>query len=113
MMVCASIQRSTTPNTDTSCSVSASLTVVLGKKTTSMSSPNENSSIIAFEAKSGLILKENSPPLITRPVDPVTCPLVIRYLSDKLAECVEVTETTQNHKGMQGHKYRSCKLWYK
>ncbi|GFW86501.1 hypothetical protein TNCV_4332851 [Trichonephila clavipes] len=31
--------------------------------------------IVAFEAKLGLIRKENSPPLITRPVNMLTCPL--------------------------------------
>ncbi|GFS61676.1 hypothetical protein TNCV_4313121 [Trichonephila clavipes] len=38
---------------------------------------------------------------------------VIRYQTDKLAECVGVTETTRNPMGMQGHKCCSCEIWCK
>ncbi|GFU50989.1 hypothetical protein TNCV_4461821 [Trichonephila clavipes] len=41
-------------------------------KTIARLSPNENTPTIAFEAKIG-IRKENSPPLMTRPVDMLTC----------------------------------------
>ncbi|GBM66000.1 hypothetical protein AVEN_152203-1 [Araneus ventricosus] len=37
-------------------------------------SPNQTTPAIALEAKPGLIRKENSPPLIRRPVDMLMCP---------------------------------------
>ncbi|GFW71377.1 hypothetical protein TNCV_537951 [Trichonephila clavipes] len=39
--------------------------------------PNENTRTIGFEAIPGLIRKESSPPLITRPVDILVTPLQI------------------------------------
>ncbi|GFW84178.1 transposable element Tcb1 transposase [Trichonephila clavipes] len=38
---------------------------------------------------------------------------VIHYQTDKLAGCVEGTETTRSPIGMQGRKCHSCELWYK
>ncbi|GFV34163.1 hypothetical protein TNCV_5046971 [Trichonephila clavipes] len=57
-------------------------------KTRSRLSPNKNTPIIAFEAKARVFRKENSPHLIIRGLDMLTCPpIALPPLAER--ECVE------------------------